>query len=516
MEDELEAFWKKLSLTEEEDEQVVLGSNSTKAAKELGRNYLVMKVLSRRSISLDALRKNLRMVWKTNKSVQISELEDEVFMVEFGDGRDKKKIMEMRPWSYEKQLIILQDFEGEQTPKEVVLKWTPFWIQIHNLPLKSRTKETGYSIGATIGEVVEVDVTENRVQWEKCLRVRVMVDVTRRLIKGKRVTIEGVEGRWVQFKYERLPNFCYQCGLLNHDMKDCIEVKKNGDQSEMKELQYGAWLRGDVFRKPVKETDQAGRREPMDKAEEVNRGRGFQMELATKQAGGEVTEENRSEEGLKRRSKNSGSTIPTHEDVDKKKTPNKPDEVVQGSVFIHERGKVSQAEESTEIPLPILGYKHNLEKEARGKGKDEMQWEIVTTRQEVPKFVFNEGQTDGECQGEPKPDRADAAQEPMAMTYKNDVGWVAECLGPKSGHWKRMAREVRPKDFNEQQSPSGVKPIIKNKVKRESPVPVQELERNITEIKRNRGCKEGRAIGKEITNTDGGEATTATQCRRAQ
>ena len=421
MEEELEAIWKKLSLTKEEDDQVVLGSNSTKAAKELGRNCLVMKVLSRRSISLDALRKNLRMVWKTNKSVQISEVEDEVFMVEFGDGRDKKKIMEMRPWSYEKQLIILQEFEGEQTPKEVVLKWSPFWIQIHNLPLKSRTKETGYSIGATIGEVVKVDVAENGVQWGKCLRVRVMVDVTRRLIRGKRVTIEGVEGRWVQFKYERLPNFCYQCGLLNHDMKDCTEVKKSGDQSEMKELQYGAWLRGEVFRKPVRETDQTGRREQMYKAEEINKGRSAQMKLVAKQAGGEAVEINRPQEELKGKSGNSGSTIPTQEDADKKKKPNKTDEVVQGSGIKHERGKVSQAEESTEIPLPILRYKHNLEKEARGKGKDEMQWEIVTTRQEVPKFVFNEGQTDGECQGEPKPDRADAAQEPMAMTYKNDV-----------------------------------------------------------------------------------------------
>ena len=88
MADELEAFWKKLSLTKEEDEQVVLGSNSTKAARELGRRCLVMKVLTRRSISLDAIRKNLRMVWKPNKSVQISKLEDELFMVEFGDERD--------------------------------------------------------------------------------------------------------------------------------------------------------------------------------------------------------------------------------------------------------------------------------------------------------------------------------------------------------------------------------------------------------------------------------------------
>ena len=120
-------------------------------------------------------------------------------------------------------------------------------------------------------------------------------------------------------------------------MKDCTEVKKSGDQSEMKELQYGACLREEVFRKPVRETDQAGRREPMEKAEEVNKGRRAQMELAAKQAGGEVVEKNCPEEGLKGRSRNLGSTIPTHEDVDNKKTSYKTNELVQGSVFKHER-----------------------------------------------------------------------------------------------------------------------------------------------------------------------------------
>ena len=47
-----------------------------------------------------------------------------MFLVEFGDGRDKKWIMELCPWSYEKQLILLLDFEGELVPKEIVLKWT--------------------------------------------------------------------------------------------------------------------------------------------------------------------------------------------------------------------------------------------------------------------------------------------------------------------------------------------------------------------------------------------------------
>ena len=28
----------------------------------------------------------------------------------------------------------------------------------------------------------------------------------------------------------------------------------------------------------------------------------------------------------------------------------------------------------------------------------------------------------------------------MAITYEEEVGWVADKLGPTSGHWKRRAR----------------------------------------------------------------------------
>ena len=31
---------------------------------------------------------------------------------------------------------------------------------------------------------------------------------------------------------------------------------------------------------------------------------------------------------------------------------------------------------------------------------------------------------------------------PMALCYKENMGWVAEHLGPKSGHWKRITREA--------------------------------------------------------------------------
>ena len=77
--------------------------------------------------------------------------------------------------------------------------------------------------------------------------MRVQIDVTKRLIRGKLITIEGSESRWVQFKPERLPNFCYWCGLLSHALRDCplpLVIDQQGEEH----FQYGAWMRGDPTR----------------------------------------------------------------------------------------------------------------------------------------------------------------------------------------------------------------------------------------------------------------------------
>lgn len=60
MAEELETLWSKLTFTEEDGEDIELGSNSTKAAKEMGKNCVVMKILTPRIVFLDALRKNIK------------------------------------------------------------------------------------------------------------------------------------------------------------------------------------------------------------------------------------------------------------------------------------------------------------------------------------------------------------------------------------------------------------------------------------------------------------------------
>ena len=49
-----------------------------------------MKVMSRKGIMLEALRKNIRMLWKPNKSLQLFVIREELFLVEFEDEHNKK------------------------------------------------------------------------------------------------------------------------------------------------------------------------------------------------------------------------------------------------------------------------------------------------------------------------------------------------------------------------------------------------------------------------------------------
>lgn len=76
--DELEALWSKLNFKEEEGEDIELGSESMKVAREIGKNCLVMKILMQRTIALDALRKHIKMLWKPNKKLLVSEIEEEL------------------------------------------------------------------------------------------------------------------------------------------------------------------------------------------------------------------------------------------------------------------------------------------------------------------------------------------------------------------------------------------------------------------------------------------------------
>lgn len=79
------------------------------------------------------------------------------------------------------------------------------------------------------------------------MRVRVAMDVTKPLCRGRVITWDQGREGWVLFMYNRLPKICYWCGYLSHDDKECIVwLSSKGDLSGV-EQQFGPWLRVSQF-----------------------------------------------------------------------------------------------------------------------------------------------------------------------------------------------------------------------------------------------------------------------------
>jgi hypothetical protein len=110
------------------------------------------------------------------------------------------------------------------------------------------TKGVGKKIGESMGQLVDIDLAGNGVGWGRCLRIRVVIDLSKPLERGRALTLEG-KSHWVTCRYEKLPMFCFECGSVIHGEKGCpiprstrLSVKEEGKA-------WGVWIRAEDGRR---------------------------------------------------------------------------------------------------------------------------------------------------------------------------------------------------------------------------------------------------------------------------
>lgn len=168
-------------------------------------------------------------------------------MVQFALHRDRSKVLEGRPWTFDQHLILMNDIDGSSQPSEIALTHSPFWVRLYNLPLDCRSKHHIGIIGGILGDVMEVEFSG--ISWDKSARLKVMMDITkplRRIVKFRNSKGQVVI---IEVKYERLPIFCYVCGTIGHIERGCNKVP---EEEQVVEKQWGAWLRASPRRGRIK------------------------------------------------------------------------------------------------------------------------------------------------------------------------------------------------------------------------------------------------------------------------
>ena len=84
----------------------------------------------------------------------------------------------MGPWSFDKYLLILHKLDAGEAVTKVQFNRASFWVQILGLTTMCQTKDVGYQIGGTVGEVEKVDVEDNGFRLGGYMRIRVLMDIS--------------------------------------------------------------------------------------------------------------------------------------------------------------------------------------------------------------------------------------------------------------------------------------------------------------------------------------------------
>ena len=190
MEEDLSNLMENISFTEEEDEiSIPLGEFQEVLA--YGRTCMVAKLVSDRLISKETIKTSLKGWWIISGSLSFKVLGENLFLIELKKMEDKERVLEGRPWVFEGNLLLVEDFNGKTSPSIYTFDKAAFWVRMNKLSLGCMGRAIGRRIRKTVGTVEMVDTDAKGIRWGEYPRVKILIDLTKPLPRGRKINLQG-------------------------------------------------------------------------------------------------------------------------------------------------------------------------------------------------------------------------------------------------------------------------------------------------------------------------------------
>lgn len=150
-----------------------------------------------------------------------------------------------RPWCLNDAHLILKEWPNDMAISEVTFETSTFFIQVHGLPPAYLHEGTARMIGNKDGLLNTSSINRKCVVANIFLRFRVEIKVLNPLPVVYFMERSNGNDVWIQFKFERLSDFCFSCGSLDHVRERCsnkdplIVTTPNRISARL----FGPWLR---------------------------------------------------------------------------------------------------------------------------------------------------------------------------------------------------------------------------------------------------------------------------------
>ena len=102
---------------------------------------------------MDAIAATFQPLWRSKNDFRLKNLGNHIILFIFYSKADVDNILANEPWSYDKNLMVLQRYEVNSKGENLSFNLTHFWVQVHGIPVRFMNKRVAKGLYETVGQV---------------------------------------------------------------------------------------------------------------------------------------------------------------------------------------------------------------------------------------------------------------------------------------------------------------------------------------------------------------------------